>query len=152
MSEQSSTTRRIVPFMNPIYEGLADYANTILRVAAGLIYVPHGYGKLFGGGFEGTVGFFTRIGLEPASALVFYVGCVEFFGGILIALGLLTRPFAGLAAINLFVAAFYVHWANGFLWSNGGYEYSLLWGLVMVVIFIRGGQQLSVDKMIGREF
>ena len=152
MSDQDSTTKRILPFMSPIYDGLADYAYTILRVAAGLTLVPHGYGKLFGGGLDGTAGFFTKIGLEPAMALATYVGVTEFFGGILIALGLLTRPFAGFAAINLFVAAFYVHWSKGFLWGSGGYEYPLLWGLIMLVIVIRGGHRHSLDKMIGREF
>lgn len=152
MTDEASTRKLIVPFMAPIYDGLADYAYPILRVAAGLIYVRHGYDKLFGGAFNGTVGFFTKLGLEPAAALVTYVGIIEFFGGILIALGLLTRPFAACAAINLFAAAFYVHWSNGYAWNKGGYEYALLWGLVMVVIFIRGGHHHSVDKAIGREF
>ena len=56
----------------------------------------HGYDKLFGGAYKGMVGFFTKLGLEPANVLVGYVGSIEFFGGILIALGLLARPFAGL--------------------------------------------------------
>lgn len=152
MSESSSATKRIFSFMDPVYEGLADYAYPLLRVTAGLMYVPHGYGKLFGGKFDGTVGFFSKVGLEPAAALVTYVGVTEFFGGLLIALGLLTRPFAAFAAINLFFGAFYIHWSKGFLWGGGGYEYPLLWGLVMVVIFIRGGHHYSLDRKIGREF
>ena len=99
--------------MRPIYDGLADYAYPLLRVTSGAIYIQHGYAKLFGG-LEGTAKFFTNVGLEPAGALVVYVGSVEFFGGILLILGLLTRPVAALAAINLIVAMFHVHWSNGF--------------------------------------
>ena len=151
MSDQSSSTTLIIPFMRPIYDGLADYAYPLLRVTAGAIFIRHGYAKLFGG-LEGTTKFFTNLGLEPAGALVVYVGSVEFFGGILLILGLLTRPVAALAAINLFVAMFLVHWGNGFFWNKGGIEFPLMWGLVMIVIFIRGGHTLSIDRQLKREF
>ncbi len=84
--------------------------------------------------------------------LATYVGCIEFFGGLAIILGLLTRPFAGLAAITLFVAAFYVHWGNRFAWLAKGYKFPMLWALVMVVIFIRGGHHHSLDRKLGRGF
>ena len=151
MSNQGTSTRIIFPFMKPVYDSLADYAYPLLRVTAGLIFVPHGWQKFFER-FDGTVAFFAKIGLEPAAALVTYVALVELVGGLAIALGLLTRPFALMAAVNLFVAAFYVHWAKGFPWTGGGYEYPLLWALVMVVIFIRGGHHCSLDRKIGREF
>jgi len=137
--------------MLPIYDSLADYAYPLLRVAAGGIFIPHGYVKLFVN-FEGTTAFFTNIGLEPAGLLVAYVGAVEFFGGILLVLGLLTRPVAALAAINLAIAMFYVHWSNGFFWNKSGFEFPLLWALIMIVIFIRGGQNLSIDTRLNREF
>lgn len=131
--------------MKPVYDGLADYAYPLLRVTAGLIYAPHGYAKLFGGRFDATAGFFTKMGFPAPEALATYVGITELFGGIAIALGLLTRPFAAMAAVNLFVGAFLVHWGSGFFWTGRGYEYPLLWALVMMVIFIRGGHHLSID-------
>lgn len=45
-----------------------------------------------------------------------------------------------------------IHWGAGFLWTQRGYEYPLLWGLVMVVIFIRGGHHRSLDKRMSWEF
>ena len=57
-----------------------------------------------------------------------------------------------MAAVNLFVGAFLVHWGSGFFWTQRGYEYALLWGLVMVVIFIRGGHHRSLDRRMGWEF
>ena len=151
MSDQEPSKRLVFPFMKPVYDGLADYAYPLLRVTAGLIYVPHGYQKLFGGRFDGTAAFFTKMGLPAPEALTAYVGISEFFGGIAIALGLLTRPFAAMAAVNLFVGAFLVHWGSGFFWTGRGYEYPLLWALVMVVIFIRGGHHMSLDKRMSWE-
>ena len=151
MSNGETSTSLYFSFMKPVYDGLADFSYPLVRVATGAIYVPHGYQKLFEN-FSGTAAFFTKLGLEPASALTAYVGCIELFGGLAIALGILTRPFAALAAINLFVATFYVHWGNGFAWNKGGYEYPLLWALVMVGIFIRGGHRYSLDRKLGREF
>ena len=49
------------------------------------------------------------------------------------------------------VSVFAVHLGNGFFWTNGGYEYPLLWGLIALAIFFRGGGELSLDRKIGRE-
>ncbi len=148
MGNPRSTSKRIVPFMAPIYDGLADYTYLILRVGAGLIFVPHGYAKLFGGNFDNAVKFFTKLGLEPAVALVSYVGIVEFFGGLAIALGLLTRPFAGLMTLNMLVVMFHVYWSAGY----ARLSFPLVLALVMLVIFIRGGHKQSIDSRIGWEF
>ncbi len=147
MSDQESNNKRIVPFMGPIYDGFGDYAYSILRIGAGLIFVPHGYTKLFEK-FDGITGYFTKIGLEPAAALVAYVGIVEFAGGMAIALGLLTRPFAGLMVINMLVVVFHVHWADGY----ARLSFPLVLALVMLVIFIRGGHRHSLDSRLGWEF
>ncbi len=115
-----------------------------------------GHQKLFGcfggGGIGGTAGFFSSLGLEPAVPLVLLVGLVEFVGGLAIAIGLWTRLAAALAAIDLLVAIYLVHIANGFFWDAGGYEYPLMWAILMIAIVIRGGQKLSVDSVIGKEF
>ena len=50
------------------------------------------------------------------------------------------------------VAAFYVHWGNGFFWNKGGYEYPLMWGILALMILIRGAGAYSVDRKLGREF
>ena len=49
------------------------------------------------------------------------------------------------------VAAFAIHGSNGFLWTNGGYEYPLMWGVVALAILFRGAGTLSVDAKLGRE-
>lgn len=148
-------TRPIIPFLAPVCAALAEPAYALTRFVAGAFLVPHGMWKLFGitgGSKEEMVAFFSRIGLEPAAILVDLVGAVEFFGGILIALGLLTRPAAVAATITTATAALYVHLPLGFYVEPGGVEFSALWAIVLLMIAVRGGGRISLDAAIGREF
>jgi putative oxidoreductase len=146
----------ILPGLDGLYQSLKPWAYPLVRFFAGLILVPHGAQKLFGafggGGLDGTAGFFAKIGLEPSMILATWVGFFEFFGGIAIAIGLLTRPVALVVAVQLLVAAFYVHLASGYFWTGRGYEFPLLWAIIMIAIAIRGGGDKSIDKMLGKEF
>jgi len=151
------TTRRLIPALGPLYDGLAPYADLLTRAVVGLFLVPHGAQKLFGmfGGYgiAGTGQFFaTKLGMEPGWLFALAAGLVEFVGGILLALGLFTRPAAAAAFVLLLVATFKVHWAAGFFNTAGGYEYALLWALVVLGFVIRGGGPLSLDAKLGREF
>lgn len=145
----------IIPALHPLYRNLSKLSYPMIRFCTGLFLMPHGAQKLFGwfgGNIDGTAEFFTKIGLEPALPLAYLVGSTEFFGGLFLAVGLLTRPAAVGIAILMAVATFQVHMANGFFWSNGGYEYPMLWGLIALALAFRGGGELSLDRAIGREF
>ncbi len=157
MTDDSTKTRLIVPALGPLYANLSRRSYPLIRAATGLILMPHGAQKLFGWfgghGLEGTGGFFAQnLGLEPGVAWAALVGGTEFFGGLFVALGLLTRPAALGVAIVMAVAVFAVHLPNGSFASQGGYEYPLLWGLVALAIAFRGGAEMSLDRAIGREF
>ena len=139
----------------PIVPALGSYP--LIRATTGLMLMPHGAQKLFGwfGGYglEGTGGFFAQnLGLEPGLFWAALVGGVEFFGGLLLVLGLLTRPAALAVAILMAVAVFTVHLPKGFFWTSGGYEYPLFWGLIALAIAFKGGARLSLDRALGREF
>lgn len=152
--DQPTETRRIVPALKPITDALAEPAYALTRFVAGAFLVPHGMWKLFGitgGTKEGMIGFFSRIGLEPAALLVNLVGTVEFVGGILIAIGLLTRPAAAAATVTTATAALYFHLPLGFYVEPGGVEFSGLWAIVLLMIAVRGGGRISVDRWLGRE-
>lgn len=92
------------------------------------------------------------MGLEPAVPLVLLAGLTEFVGGILLAIGLFTRPVAVAVFILMMVAVFKVHLGAGFFITKGGYEFALLWGMVALGIALRGGGPLSLDRKIGKEF
>ena len=157
MTDDSTKTRLIVPALGPLYANLARWSYPLIRAATGLILMPHGAQKLFGWfgghGLEGTGGFFAQnLGLEPGVAWAALVGGTEFFGGLFVAIGFLTRPAALGVTIVMAVAVFAVHLPNGFFAVQGGYEYPLLWGLVALAIAFKGGGEMSLDRAIGREF
>jgi putative oxidoreductase len=145
--------RPIVPLLQPAYAALAEPAYGLLRFIAGAFLVPHGMWKLFGitGDQAQMVQFFAGIGLQPAMLLVIAVGLIEFLGGILVALGLLTRPAAFAAAVTTGTAALYFHLPNGFYVDNGGTEFALLWAVALLFIAVRGGGAISLDRLFGRE-
>lgn len=156
-SETVDRDKLVIPAFGGIYEAGSRISYPLIRATAGLLLMPHGAQKLFGwfggGGLTNTAAFFGgSLGLEPGLFWAFLVGFVEFFGGLALVLGLLTRPFAVAVTILMAVAAFGIHLGNGFFWSNGGYEYPLMWGLVALAIVFRGGGPLSLDRKLGREF
>lgn len=157
MSNETPHTRLIVPALRPLYDRLSRLSYPMIRFFAGLTLMPHGAQKLFGwfGGYglEGTGGFFSQsLGLEPGVFWAALVGTTEFFGGLFVAIGFLTRPAALGVTVIMAVAIFAVHLDNGFFWLSGGYEYPLLWGLVALAIAFRGGGEMSLDRALGREF
>lgn len=148
--------RRIVPWLGRLYDALSPLALPMIRVTAGLLLLPHGAQKLFGWfggkGLEGTAQYFATQGFEPGYFWALLVALTEFVGGSLLALGLLTRPVAAMIAGFMAVAVFQQHWPNGFFWTNKGFEYPLLWGVVALAFVLLGGGRYSLDALIGREF
>jgi len=76
---------------------------------------------------------------------------IEFVGGLCITVGLFTRFWAAAAAVEMAVLTFYIYWGNGYGWLSRGYEYTLLWGLVLFAVALRGGGPWSLDRRLGRE-
>jgi len=91
------------------------------------------------------------MGYSDAVPLIYFLIVVEFAGGLAIAAGLFTRFFAAMVTIEMAVIMFVHYLPNGFSWLNRGYEFVLLWGLVSLAIWWRGGGPYSLDRRIGRE-
>jgi putative oxidoreductase len=134
-----------------------DSATAILRLVLGVVFFAHGAQKMlgwFGGyGFSGTMGFFTGTMHIPAP-FAFLAIAAEFFGGLGLILGFLTRIAAFGIAVNMVVAIAMVHSAFGFFmnWSGTqkgeGIEYHLLTLATTVFLMIRGAGAFSVDRAI----
>lgn len=152
MSDAVIDARRlVVPGVAGIYETLAPYSYTLVRVALGLVLMPHGVSKLFFGDAVHAADTMAKLGLEPALAWAYFIGVVEAVGGLLLILGLWTRVAATAIAIEMVVIVFGVLWPHWW-WAQRGMEYSVLMGLCAVAIFFRGGGALSIDKMLRKEF
>ncbi len=123
-----------------------------VRIAAGAIFAAHGAQKLFGwfGGYglEGTAGWMASIGLEPGYLMASLAGGAEFFGGLLLIIGLAVRPAALMLAITMLVAIVTVHFANGLFMSNNGYEYGLVLLVMSIGLMFRGAGNLSADQIL----
>jgi putative oxidoreductase len=86
--------------------------------------------------------------MEPRLLFALLAGIVEFFGGLALVFGFLTRA-AALALTVLLGVATSVHLGNGFFWTDGGFEYPLLWSLLALAVLLRGGGSLSIDARLG---
>ncbi|MBB1430521.1 DoxX family protein [Pseudoalteromonas sp. SG43-4] len=141
--------------LNTLLSSKAGVAALILRVPVGLILAAHGAQKLFawfgGYGLEGTGQWMASIGLEPGYWLAMMAGSAEFFGGIALAIGLLTRPAAVVTAFTMLIAIFSVHISNGLFIANNGYEYALTLLVVTLVLAIQGAGSFSLDNVLAKK-
>lgn len=132
----------------------AGWSALALRVPVGIIFAAHGAQKLFGwfGGYglEGTGGWMESIGLAPGVLMAFLAGSAEFFGGLALIIGLLTRPAAAVLAVTMVVAIFAVHFQNGLFMSNNGYEFGLALLAASVSLLFSGAGKASVDAAISK--
>lgn len=131
------------------------FSGPTLRLVAGIIFSAHGAQKLFawfgGYGLDGTGQWMESIGLAPGYLMALLAGSAEFFGGILLLLGLLTRPAALALAGTMVVAILTAHIGNGLFMSNNGYEFGLALLAMSVALVIQGGGRFSLDSVIGRK-
>ena len=132
-------------------------ATLILRLVLGIVFFAHGAQKLlgwFGGpGFSGTMGMFTGYLHIPAPLAVLAIAA-EFFGGLGLIFGFLTRIAAFGISVNMLVAIATIHHSYGFFmnWTGSqkgeGFEYHLLVLAITAYLIIRGAGAFSVDRAI----
>jgi putative oxidoreductase len=150
MSNAASEPRLLLPFLAPFYRVAIPFSWLVIRVAAGLDFAIHGWEKvvrlpvIFAAISNGSTAA-LKPQFDPTHNIV--LAFFEFVGGLAIALGLFTRFFAAAAAIELAIITFTVFWAKGY----HGYEYVMLWGLIMFAIALRGGGPWALDRRLGRE-
>jgi putative oxidoreductase len=126
-----------------------DIGLAFLRVVVGAIFVAHGGQKLFVFGFDGVAGAFGQMGIPMAGIIGPFVALVEFFGGLALVTGLLTR-IASLGLLStMIVAILKVHLPNGFFAPTGiEFPLSLLGSTAMIAL--TGAGSLSLDGIIAR--
>jgi len=133
-----------MPSLFPQLFDFQQIAPLILRVILGMIFIVHGYPKLFKN-YSQTVQFFESVGLKPGKVLVFVSGSVEFFGGMFLVIGLFTQAAAGLLAINMAVALFWVKIYKSKAKFSGGYEFDLILFILAIALLFLGAGALALD-------
>jgi putative oxidoreductase len=135
-----------------------DVALTSLRAVLGVVFFAHGAQKMlgwFGGfGFHATIGWFAHLGMPVPITLL--IMCTEFFAGLGLIVGLLTR-IASLGAAGLMIGAiFMVHLPNGFFmnWMGNqkgeGIEFHLLALAMAAALLLRGAGAFSLDRALSK--
>jgi putative oxidoreductase len=119
----------------------SPYLLSILRIVSGLLFMQHGAQKLFG-----------LLGGTPVHwpSLMGLAGALEFFGGLLVVVGLFTRPVAFVLAGEMAFAYFMVHGPQNF-WPllNGG-DLAVLFCFAFLYLSAAGAGPLSVDRLLRR--
>ena len=133
-----------VPGPAPALGPVARYGNTFqrfslnaLRIVTGLLFMQHGAQKLFAWfGREEPVALVSQMGLA---------GVLEFFGGLMIVLGILTVPVALILAVEMLWAYFQAHLPRGWVPIMNGGELSLLYAFIFIFLGANGGGSFSLD-------
>jgi putative oxidoreductase len=120
----------------------------LARLVLAIIFVQSGWGKLHS--IPEVVAFFTQLGIPAPGLQAPFVAGVEFFGGLLILVGLLTRPASFLLAATMAVAIATARWSD--VHSLGGF--ANLPEVAYLVLFLwllwEGGGKISVDHFLWR--
>lgn len=118
---------------------------SVLRIIAGFLFIAHGAQKLFG--------FLAPPGAQsPALMSQMGIGGVlEFFGGLLLILGLFTRPVAFILSGTMAVAYFQMHAPAGFWPLQNRGELAVLYCFLFLFLAVAGGGEWSLDRLLRRD-
>src|SRR6266436_4635544 len=145
--------------LNKLFRTDADYALMLARVVLGALFFIHGDQLMlgwFGGyGLNGSLQFFShQLGIPASFSLLAIFA--EFFGGLLLLMGLVGRAAALALICTMAVAVVKVHWQFGLFMNwfgtqkGEGFEYHLLAITIGVVVALRGSGALSLDRLLAR--
>src|SRR5207244_12017391 len=125
----------------------------LVRLVFGRVMAAHGSQKIFGwfGGYglTGTGAFFEQLGFRPGRLFAAAAGWTEFFGGVLLALGLGGPVGPAFIVSVMIVALVSVHLVHGLLAATNGIEVPLLYGAGAAALAFTGSGQYSLDAVLG---
>ena len=123
-------------------KNLGQVTHAMLRIAAGALFIQHGMQKLFGlfGGVQG--------GIVPVMSMMGVAGILEFAGGALLIMGLLTRPTAAVLVVEMIVAYFMAHFPQGGWPIQNQGELALLYAAIFLFFVGNGAGAYSLDSLM----
>ncbi|MGS2665445.1 DoxX family protein [Corynebacterium glucuronolyticum] len=126
---------------------IRETALLLLRLVLGVIFIAHGWDKMFITGPIETAGQFSAMGVPNARFSAYAAGIAELAGGGMLILGFLSTIVAGVLILLMGAAIFFAHWGSGFFVGQGGPEFVmvLIAALIMIVVF--GAGRVSLDRV-----
>ncbi len=140
-------TGLLLPALGPVYRRMTPLMEALLRILAGLLLAVHGSGKIVDP--FAMVAMVESLGFQPGEVWSPLLAITEFFGGLLIAFGFLTRPAALAGALVLAVTVYF----HGMVMDEGltGMEKSLLWMMILLFFSMRGTTAYGIDARLRRQ-
>ena len=130
------------------YPATLDFGLLLIRIVIGVVFFFHGAQKLFGWfggpGLEGTEAGFAKGGIPYPMVSAVLAGGAEFVGGLALILGVFMRILILPTIFTMGVAVFHAHWDKGFSAGQGGYEYPLTLGVVMLGLVFTGAGRYAL--------
>ncbi len=133
-----------MPDLNTLCSKAEPHLLSLMRIVAAFLFMAHGTEKLFS--FPAAPGF----GNPEALTLFWWAGVLEVFGGLLVLVGLFTRPVAFLLSGQMAVAYFMVHAPQNFWPIENGGELAALYSFVFLYLAAAGGGRWSVDSLMSQ--
>ncbi|MEQ4519096.1 DoxX family protein [Pseudarthrobacter sp. B907] len=127
---------------------LTTTARTILRIVTGFLFAAHGWQKFNEFTIAGTQAAFAQMGVPAANLVAPVIATLELVGGVALILGVLTRVFAVLLAVDMLGALFLVHAPAGIFAAAGGYELVLILAAAALAVALVGAGKVSVDQAL----
>ncbi len=135
--------------LNTFYANWTPRILSVLRIIAGFLFIWHGTQKFFN--FPPMPPMPGADSMPPIMVVMIMVAAVlELVGGLLILVGLFTRPVAFLLSGLMAVAYFMAHAPQGFLPLQNGGETAVLYCFVFLFLSVAGGGEWSLDRLIWR--
>jgi putative oxidoreductase len=142
--------------LRSLRERMEPLSYLLLRVAFGLMLMTHGIPKILGRShgsmadpMAGSVHLIGNVLHLPAAPLIgWFIALLEGVGGLMLALGLLTRLIAPLVVVQMLVISWLL--APTFPWIDRGFEYPLMLVFVVLLVAVRGGGPNSLDAWLQR--
>jgi putative oxidoreductase len=122
----------------------APRALSVLRIITAFLFIAHGAQKLFGFLAPDTWK------AAPTFSRIWVAGALEFVGGLLLLVGLFTRPVAFILSGLMAVAYFMAHAPQGFWPLQNKGELAVLYSFVFLYLAVAGGGEWSLDRLLGR--
>jgi len=126
---------------------IRETALLLLRLVLGVVFIAHGWDKMFITGPVETAGGFSAMGVPNAQFSAYAAGITELVGGGLLILGFLSTIVAAILILLMCGAIFFAHFGKGFFVSDGGPELVLVLIAALIIVVVFGAGRVSLDRV-----